>query len=158
MHRKLKYFLIIITVCLLLVSVVMNIFAFQKIKSMRILGYIDIGMGKILNSDITKTYISVDDNPDKTGEFDNIEAVSSLFELLKTGCYQEAPTPKYSTAPGSYADPWMRIESDRTVFSIAVHGNVLSITVDGETTYYYSNIRTQIATLIQETAYSTFGE
>lgn len=149
--------LVVVLSCALLVSVCITIVALRKSGSGRIMDVYDIGLGGLMNSEVQEMYLDEGSNPDLKGELYDENVLKDIREVLLNGCYQSAPEPVLSSAPGSDVCPSIRLKTADAVYSIAVKGGVLSVTADGETRYYYTNISHRIGGIINDAAIREFA-
>lgn len=152
MKAKLHYIILFLLIIALIISSAMNIVMVKKVESMHIMGYDRLGLVRLGSETICRMYVDAYENPNYAGEFYNAEALTPLFEIMKTGCYQKAPDVKIDSGNGSGVCDWVRIETDQGTYAIAAYSHVVRITINGESQCYYTNICIQLADIIRDIA------
>lgn len=150
--------LVAVLSCALLASVCITIITLRKSGSGRIMDVYDIGLGGLMNLEVEEMYLDEGSNPELKGEFYDENALKEIREILLNGCYQSAPEPALSSAPGSDVCPFIRLKTADAVYSIAVKGGVLAVTTGGETKYYATNISHRIGGIINDAAIREFAK
>lgn len=142
----------------LLMSVCITIVTLRKSGSGRIMDVYDIGLGALMNREPEEMYLDEGSNPELKGEFYDGNVLKDIREILLNGCYQSAPELVPDSAPGSDVCPLIRLKTADAVYSIAVKGGVLAVTIGGETKYYYTNITHRIGGIINDAAIREFAK
>lgn len=150
MKNKVTVLLFIVLLCALIASVVVNIITLRKCDRSRIMNVYDIGLGDLLNSEVKEMYVDEGSNPDLKGEFYDDGVIEDVREVLLSGCFQQASEPVIDSAPGSGVHPYFRFQTENVVYSLGIKGNVLSVTIDGEKQFYYTNVRHRIGKIIND--------
>ncbi len=142
--------LLLLCVCLLS-SIIVNIIVVRELGSARVMSFRQITRSSPLDvDDITATYVNEGSNPDLRGEFNDPELVEQALNILYSGCYQRGRRPKFNKSPGSGTFPFIRITTNKHTYGIAVFAEQLRISIDGESSYYYSNVNYEFWALIDE--------
>lgn len=147
MDKKTYAVMLLLALCLI-ASIIINIFSITALKNRQILDCSQIGLSELIESDITESFVDEGNNPKLRGVFDDSSAVEQLCDILANGYYQRCSPTNNNSAPGSNSFPFIRLKTEEHTYAIAVLGDKVRITIDGESKYYYSNIQYETTKLI----------
>ncbi len=156
MKNKTYIALMLFLVLCLVVSIIINIVSIGTLKKQQIMDCSQIGLSKLIEADITESFVDEGNNPNLQGVFSDPIAVEQLCSILASGCYQRCSPAINDSAPGSNSFPFIRLKTEDHTYAIAVMGDKIRITIDGEAKCYYSNIQYETAQLINNILDSHF--
>lgn len=112
--------------------------------------FVGAGLAAFMNDEITEMYVDQTANPDLHGDFFDEDVLSEVRELVSTATFQKTDEPKHGNEPGSYVTPYIKFTSAESEYIFMIEGSTLCIIINGEKTYYNSNIRPEINNLISD--------
>ena len=149
--NKIQLILFILCVCLSISAVIISLYVIiSSNKEQENLNVYQIGLKEIFDSRIDELYYDSGWSPDYRGTFygDDIEnPVSSLREVLQQADYQKASKPKTDSLSNSYA--YVILTANNNRYGIAACYDRLSVTINGDSSYYYINCYNRMKFLLQ---------
>lgn len=156
MKKKTYIVLMLMLALCLIASIIINIVSISTLKKQQIMDYNQIGLSDLIESDVTESFVDEGNNPNLQGVFDDPIAVEQLCSILASGCYQRCSPITNDSAPGSNSFPFIRLKTVDHTYAIAVLGDRVRITIDGESKCYFSNIQYETVRLINSILESHF--
>lgn len=150
---KMNLTCLIIAIIALITSIValaLGIVAITDKNDTKIAGAYEIGLEELLHGEVVQmTYVG--NSPNHIVDFTDEEFLNTLRETLRTATYQKTKLTfkrvyhKIGSGPADY----IRIKTENSLYSISV-GKSISITKDGESNAYNTNVNYIVQRLIHQ--------
>lgn len=156
--RYMKFIIPTVLIILLAASLAGNIILAAQMKAMKITDYLGAGLVGLKASEVKEISVSHGGNPYWSGVVEDPELVETVCAMLRSGCYQAAPSigTNRNPNPGDGAYPSAILETEEHRYVLIVAMDRIEIYVDGEVQCYFTDFQTELRAVLSGAAQEHF--